>query len=232
MSPNDCPALLLNADGRPMSVYPLKLLPWQDAVRDTWQSHVPGNRADGRFDVVAEYDVEVRSPGRATGQSFSMRLPSVLMHRRYQRLDRPAPCTRANVYLRDEGRCGYCSRPISRRELTFDHVVPQCRGGRSDWLNLAASCSPCNARKGDKSLAQSGMRLRRAPWVPSQVQLNEVALRFLRPNPDAIRHGSWYAWLGMEEPSGPALVSGEGRPGGAFPPGMTSEQYWHVGLEE
>jgi 5-methylcytosine-specific restriction endonuclease McrA len=32
---------------------------------------------------------------------------------------------------------------------TVDHVVPRSRGGDDDEDNLAVSCQPCNARKGD-----------------------------------------------------------------------------------
>ena len=58
-----CPALVLNADYRPLSYYPLSLWSWQDAVRDVFLE---------RVNIVSEYDRVIRSP------SFSMRLPSVI----------------------------------------------------------------------------------------------------------------------------------------------------------
>ena len=57
-----CPALVLNADYRPLSYYPLSLWSWQDAVRDVFLD---------RVNIVSTYDREIRSP------SFSMKLPSV-----------------------------------------------------------------------------------------------------------------------------------------------------------
>ena len=48
-----CPALVLNADYRPLSYYPLSLWSWQDAVRDVFL---------GRVNIVSEYDREIRSP--------------------------------------------------------------------------------------------------------------------------------------------------------------------------
>ena len=41
------PALVLNADYRPLSYYPLSLWPWQEAVKAVWLN---------RVDIVAEYE--------------------------------------------------------------------------------------------------------------------------------------------------------------------------------
>lgn len=63
------PALVLNADFRPMSYFPLSLLSWQDAVHAVFSE---------RVSVVAEYDMWARSP------SIRIRLPSVVALRKYQ----------------------------------------------------------------------------------------------------------------------------------------------------
>ena len=47
------PALVLNADFRPLSYFPLSLWSWQDAVRAVFRE---------RVNIVAEYDRVVRSP--------------------------------------------------------------------------------------------------------------------------------------------------------------------------
>ena len=56
------PALVLNADFRPLSYFPLSVWSWQDAVKAVFLD---------RVNIVSEYDDEVHSP------SFSIRLPSV-----------------------------------------------------------------------------------------------------------------------------------------------------------
>ena len=55
------PALVLNADFRPLSYFPLSLWPWQDAVKAVFLKRVT---------IVSEYDRTVSSP------SFELRLPS------------------------------------------------------------------------------------------------------------------------------------------------------------
>ncbi|MDP6191902.1 MAG: HNH endonuclease, partial [Paracoccaceae bacterium] len=57
------PALVLNADYRPLSYYPLSLWCWQDAVKSVFLE---------RVSIVSNYERKVRSP------SFEMNLPSVI----------------------------------------------------------------------------------------------------------------------------------------------------------
>lgn len=45
------------------------------------------------------------------------------------------------------GKCYYCLRVVSFKELTMDHLVPLTRGGRSTRDNLVPSCKECNTRK-------------------------------------------------------------------------------------
>ena len=63
----DNPALVLNADFRPLCYYPLSLWPWQEVVKAVFLD---------RVDVVATYDQVVHSP------SFEMKLPSVVSLKR------------------------------------------------------------------------------------------------------------------------------------------------------
>lgn len=217
MTPHSYPALRLNADYRPLSVAPLPLIGWEEAMRLV---------LSGRAHAVDYYDRSVRS-ARA-----SFLLPKVVVQKTYQRLDRPAAFTRMGVYLREGGACAYCHAKLTRSELTFDHVVPQSAGGPTSWKNCVASCSDCNLRKGCKSLAQSGMRLQRQPYVPNRAQLNEIALRKFPPAAHLLQPG-WHSYLGLPEPDATTLARvTEGASSGAvFPADMTSEAYWDVELE-
>lgn len=170
------PALVLNADYRPLSYFPLSLWSWQDAVRAVCL---------GRVDVLSEYDTVVRSP------SLALRLPCVIALRDYVPAARQVPFTRFNVFLRDGFTCQYCGarRPI--RELTFDHIVPRCRGGRTTWENVVTACAPCNIRKGSRLPRESGMLPRRMPRKPTSWELQQCGRAF-RPN---YLHRSWRDFL-------------------------------------
>ena len=127
-----CPALVLNADFRPLSYFPLSLWSWQDAVKAVFLD---------RVNIVSHYDRVVRSP------QLAIRLPSVISLKEYVPATRRPAFTRFNVFLRDRFTCQYCGRWFPTHELTFDHVIPRCRGGRTSWDNVVTSCSACNLAK-------------------------------------------------------------------------------------
>lgn len=72
--------------------------------------------------------------------------------------------TRENIFKRDGNKCLYCE---NNKNLTIDHVIPRSRGGGNTWENLATCCSPCNVKKGDRTLEESGMKLIYSPFKPS-----------------------------------------------------------------
>ena len=154
------PALVLNADYRPLSYAPLSLWCWQDAVKAVFQD---------RVDVVESYDEMIRSP------SFEMPLPAVIVLRAFHKTPHWAALTRNNVKLRDRHRCVYCG---SKSELTFDHVVPQSQQGHTEWTNVVIACAPCNNRKSDKTPEEVGMRLPYKPYHPTTHQLMEIGREF------------------------------------------------------
>jgi 5-methylcytosine-specific restriction endonuclease McrA len=75
--------------------------------------------------------------------------------------------SRQGVLVRDGRGCGYCGGHAT----TVDHVLPRSRGGRNTWTNTIAACEGCNQRKGDRTPAEAGMRLRFEPTTPSWVSL-------------------------------------------------------------
>ena len=148
VSPESCPALVLNPDYRPLSYYPLSLWSWQDAIKAICLD---------RVHVVSNYDRVVKSP------SFEMFLPSVVSLKDYVKPARHPAFTRFNVFLRDRFCCQYCG---SRDDLTFDHVIPRSKGGRTTWENVVAACASCNGRKSDRLLHDTNLHLRCKPRAP------------------------------------------------------------------
>lgn len=118
------PALVLNADFRPLSYFPLSLWSWQDVVKAVFLD---------RVNILSEYDHVVRSP------SFEMKLPSVIALKEFVPQSRRPAFTRFNVFLRDRFSCQYCDTRFPTQELTFDHVIPRSRGGRTSWENLGVA---------------------------------------------------------------------------------------------
>ena len=175
-SPDGCPALVLNADFRPLSYYPLSLWSWQDAIKAVFMD---------RVNIVSEYDTVVRSP------SFDMRLPSVVSLKTYIKPSRTPAFTRFNVFLRDRFRCQYCGVEERSEDLTFDHVVPRSRGGRTMWTNVVTACQNCNLRKGDRLPRECGMSPIRPAHQPTTYELHEHGRAF----PPNFLHESWSDFL-------------------------------------
>lgn len=171
-----CPVLVLNADFRPLSYFPLSLWSWQEAVKAVFLD---------RVNIVDHYDVRVRSP------SLEMRLPSVVSLKEYVPAARYPAFTRFNVFLRDRFACQYCGNHYPTHELSFDHVVPRSRGGRTVWANVVTACTSCNLRKGNRLPLESGMFPRHSPLQPTTFQLQENGRGF----PPNYLHESWRDYL-------------------------------------
>ena len=135
VSPESCPALVLNADYRPLSYYPLSLWSWQDAIKAICLD---------RVHVVSNYDRIIKSP------SF-------------------------DVFLRDRFCCQYCG---SRDDLTFDHVIPRSKGGRTTWENVVAACAPCNLRKANRLPGEIKMWPQQRPFQPTVHDLHNNGRAF------------------------------------------------------
>lgn len=137
--------------------FPHAILSWQDAVTLVYLD---------KADIVSSYDEEIRSP------STSMPCPAVIrLKKKVASTKRGVKFSRINVYLRDDFTCCYCSTKLGASRLTYDHVVPRAQGGRTVWENIVTSCYPCNAKKGNRTPAQAGLRLAHAPYHPASLPL-------------------------------------------------------------
>ena len=150
--------MVLNADFRPLSYFPLSLLTWQEAVKAV---------VTDRVNVVNEYDQVVHSP------SIEFRLPSVISLKKFVPQARKPAFTRFNVFLRDRFACQYCSTALPSHELTFDHIVPRSRGGRTTWENVVTACAPCNLKKGGRQSSECRMIPKRKPMYKVLLSLEK-----------------------------------------------------------
>ena len=160
-SASNCPALVLNADYRPLSYYPLSLWSWQDAIKAVFLE---------RVNILEEYDRVVRSA------RFEMKLPSVVSLKTYIKPARHPAFTRFNVFLRDRFECQYCGDP---KDLTFDHVIPRSQG-RAHHLGKCRSPPAAPAicsRAGGCRPRRACIRAMR-PHQPTVTELRERGRKF------------------------------------------------------
>lgn len=184
--PTTLRTLVLNADGRPISSWPLSLISAQDAVSALWRDRVTVvDTWKGAF---------FHSP------STVIEVPKVVMLRQYAPISASPKFCRRSVLLRDRYRCCYCGQRFESHLLTYDHVVPRAHGGRTVWENIVSACMGCNARKASQMPNYSGrkgipgsLRPLKEPRRPTTAELLRAGLEFL-PNDVREDFGSWLYW--------------------------------------
>jgi 5-methylcytosine-specific restriction endonuclease McrA len=139
------------------SYEPIKVISWQRAI--TLLSL-------GKVEVIEEYDRDIRTV------SVVIKMPAVVrLLQAFRRHKKPVKFSRVNIYARDKYRCQYCGKKAPMKELTYDHVMPRSRGGKTTWTNIVTCCYECNRSKANRTPREARMRLRKEPiqpkWVPA-----------------------------------------------------------------
>lgn len=142
----------------------------------------------GKAEIVEEYDKTIRSP------SLTLRVPAIIrLIQTFRRHTSSIRFSKRNVFARDRMMCQYCGVKDKLQNLTFDHIIPKSKGGKTNWYNCITCCKDCNIKKGDKSLEDCGLKLLSKPFKPSWVPSFLIHLNKNSPH-------SWkdYCW-GMSE---------------------------------
>ena len=114
----------------------------------------------GRAENLENNGYVVRSP------TMTYPLPAVIRILKMIRRHRTTGVSfsKKNILRRDNYTCQYCGH--SGNFLTVDHVHPKSRGGKTNWTNVVVACKPCNLKKGNHSLKETGMQLITPPSKP------------------------------------------------------------------
>lgn len=170
--------LILNSDYRPISFYPLST----NSMKKVLKAIVKN-----KLTVVEEYD-DIITVGGST-----MRLPKTAVLKKYVKTHQEPKFSRYNVYLRDKFTCQYCGKKFAHHDLTFDHVNPRCKGGKTNWTNITTACKECNVNKGHKDLDGRKFVLLSKPHVPT----NRELMNNLREIQDELtdQMKNWEMWM-------------------------------------
>ena len=177
--------LILNSDGSPLSHVPLSVVNWQVAVRLVFL---------GKVKVLKEYDNwTIRS------QHLNMKVPSIVIMCDHAKWRKQLKYSRSNIYLRDDftcqlqstNRCKERHGKVKLADLTLDHTLPKCMGGKSTWTNVTTSCRDCNGAKGnDPTILPKKM-----PVKPTYYEILAKRKKF----PIHIRDADWNLYINWPE---------------------------------
>ena len=122
-------------------------------------------------------------------QSWAIPQPLVIRLVYYVRIPHrlSLPLSRRTVLARDGYACQYCGRQPEKSDLTLDHVLPRCRGGKTSWNNMVTACKRCNQRKGNRTPREAHMSLRDRPRRPRYIAVTVLG--------DARRHEVWSKYI-------------------------------------
>jgi 5-methylcytosine-specific restriction endonuclease McrA len=168
--------LVLNSDANPVSLLPLSVISWEDAIR---------------YMVLEKaYVLEWYEDWKVRSEKWETKVPAVIMLTEYMKPKTTIRYSKQNIFLRDGYTCVYCESKVDRKTATLDHVLPVSHGGTSTWENTATSCSPCNSKKGNNKKIVPKMK----PYKPTYYQLVQKR----RKQPFDLQHPSWALYLGIE----------------------------------
>lgn len=149
--------LLLN-----QSYEPISIINWQRAVSMLTLDKV---------EVIKEYEKKIHS------RYVALKMPAVVrLLKAFKRPRKKVKFNKVNVLARDRWACQYCNQKFSTNELTYDHVVPRSKGGKTVWENIVTCCISCNGKKGNRLPQEVGMKLRKQPTRPDWVPIFSAAL--------------------------------------------------------
>ncbi len=140
--------------------------------------------------ILSEPDNQIDDQDLVHSVNFSLMIPRVVRLNFYDKVPKlTMRFNRRNLFARDAHTCQYCARTLSLSQLSFDHVIPRCRGGKTTWENVVCCCLKCNTKKGDQLPDEVGMKLIRHPARPRHNPLLSVKL-------DNPKYAIWRTFLG------------------------------------
>ena len=164
--------LILNASYEPLTIVPLSLISWRQAIKLMYLD---------RVDVIDWYeDWVVRSP------SVEIQVPAVVVTKEYFNFNKTIRYSAKNIFLRDLYQCQYCSETFDPSELTIDHVIPKSKGGQSKWTNCVTACEGCNTKKANKYMKPIAVPVKPDYWM---------IVNKAKKNPVQVKHPSWVKYL-------------------------------------
>jgi 5-methylcytosine-specific restriction endonuclease McrA len=100
----------------------------------------------------------------------SIKVPKVIVLCKFDKVPKKRPrFSSKNIWVREQGRCAYTGKKLQPGEGNIDHLIPKSRGGKTDWLNCVLACKKINAKKGNLTPDEAGLKLVIQPRIPEEM---------------------------------------------------------------
>ena len=132
--------------------FPIDIITWKDSIAGVFSN---------KLKVLKYYDNDI-----STINGFITKCPAVVVKNTPSQINKIItttilPMTRQNIFDLDEHKCCYCGIDLKSTIATVDHVHPLALNGLHMWDNVRASCLDCNISKGDSTLVELGINLKK-----------------------------------------------------------------------
>ena len=77
---------------------------------------------------------------------------------------------RWKVYIKDNGICQICGKPLTYEEMTIDHIIPLVHGGVNQISNFQCACRSCNQFKQNFSQTEFYEMITEIYWYQTKMK--------------------------------------------------------------
>lgn len=113
---------------------------------------------------IEDNDVTIKTVSR------EYKVPKVIVLCKFDKVPKKRPrFSSKNIWIREKGCCAYTGKKLKPNEGNIDHLIPKSRGGSTSWTNCVLAHKEINAKKGDKTPEEAGLRLLIKPEPPKEL---------------------------------------------------------------
>jgi len=121
----------------------------------------------GRAEVITVEDSPSMWDSHYATVTMSFQVPATIrLHFRVSVKPSVSRFRKRILFNRDDWSCQYCSKKLGWSNITIDHIIPKCRGGKTTWKNCVVCCKQCNKVKGPYLPQEVNMKLLKQPVEP------------------------------------------------------------------
>ncbi len=97
-------------------------------------------------------------------------IPKVIVLCKFDKVPKKRPrFSSKGLWARENGICAYTGKVLKPKEGNVDHIIPKSRGGKTDWTNCVLAHKDVNAKKGNRTPEEAGLKLLIKPIVPKEL---------------------------------------------------------------